>query len=173
MRRCFKNPHPLPSWISYTRFITITALKVWALRLGHRRVSKYQSRNKSCDPNEYKSTKVNLVSLEAIDITVIISIAPPPQKKYNQTLSIFVLDPIWVFIVFIIQHSKSHYKWMKRMMHFWHLLTNKKNIYIQFTEHTSFVLVGYDIVSFSFFFFFSNHNYMCIKIFHFTDILSH
>ena len=38
-------------------------------------------------------------------------------------------------------------------------------IYIQFTEHTSFVLVGYDIVSFSFFFFFSNHNYMYIKNF--------
>ena len=41
---------------------------------------------------------------------------------------------------------------------------------IQFTEHTSFVLVGYDIVSFLFFFSFSNHNYMYIKNFHFTSL---
>ena len=43
---------------------------------------------------------------------------------------------------------------------------------LQFTEYTSFVLLGCDIVSF-FFFSFSNHNYMYIKKFHFKDIFSH
>ena len=31
---------------------------------------------------------------------------------------LFCFDPIRVFIVFIIQHSKSHYKGMKKMIHF-------------------------------------------------------
>ena len=39
------------------------------------------------------------------------------------------IDPIRVFIFFIIQHSKSHYKGMKKMIHFWHLQTNVKRKY--------------------------------------------
>ena len=51
------------------------------------------------------------------------------QTARNTKVLIFFLDPIRVFIVFIIQYSKSHYKGMKKMIHFWHLLTNFKRKY--------------------------------------------